>query len=252
MEGGRGAGDEQGAAPNWARQQAFWNAKDLRVAVRDRRPGGSLRSWAAEALLNDADGYYGGFHNFYLYDQGQQGFVFLPQDTDATFDWLAVFDLTGATDHPVFWWEARAKPAPMPGQHWAIVMCDAGWRRKYADAMATLLGQWDVGADPGLDRRVVAADRRRRRGRPAQLGDGRQFQHGGRAGAREIVATRADYLRTFVDCEQNGNGRRPGRRRRALVRRLPRRRRRRFTSAPPRLCNGVDDNCNGTVDEGCQ
>ena len=50
---------------------------------------GSIMTWAAEALLNNADGYYGGFHNFFLYDQGQQGFVFLPQDTDATFDWLA-------------------------------------------------------------------------------------------------------------------------------------------------------------------
>ena len=45
---------------------------------------GSLTSWAAEALINDSDGYYGGSHNFCLYDQGAAGFIFLPQDTDST------------------------------------------------------------------------------------------------------------------------------------------------------------------------
>ena len=28
----------------------------------------SVTEWAAEALLNDGDGYYGGGHNFYIYD----------------------------------------------------------------------------------------------------------------------------------------------------------------------------------------
>ena len=79
---------------------AFWNATDLAALSAIVDVPGSLTTWAAEALLNDADGYYGGFHNFLLYDQGQKGLVFLPKDTDSTFDWLAVFDLAGADRSP--------------------------------------------------------------------------------------------------------------------------------------------------------
>ena len=209
-----------------------------------------MRSWGAEALLNNADGYYGGFHNFFVYDQGQKGFVFLPQDTDATFDWLALFDLTGAADHPVFWWEPRAKPAPAPGPHWSIVMADAGWRRKYADAIATLLGRWDVGQIQGWidtwSKQIaadVAAD-------PHSWATADNFNTAV-AQARQIVSARVDYLRTFVDCEQNGAGAdQDGDGARwcddcrdddAAIH-----------LGAAETCNGVDDNCNGTVDEGCQ
>ena len=112
-------------------------------------------------------------------------------------------------------------------------MSDADQRRKYADAIAAQLAKWDVAQIQGWidawSQQIagdVAAD-------PHTLGDGRQLQHGGRVGARRSFESRADYLRTFVDCEQTER-RRHGRRRRALVRRLPRRRRRRSTSARPR------------------
>ena len=80
-----------------------------------------MKEWAGEALINNADGYYGGNHNFYIYDTGAKGFVFLPNDTDATFDWLTQFDLTPSNQHPVFFWEGRAQPAAAPGPR--------GWRR---------------------------------------------------------------------------------------------------------------------------
>jgi hypothetical protein len=35
-----------------------------------------------EAVINDADGYYGGAHNFYLYDQGPAGYVWLGKLVD--------------------------------------------------------------------------------------------------------------------------------------------------------------------------
>jgi len=83
------------ANPNWDRLMTFKTAKDLASISSIVDIQGSLTTWGAEALLNDGDGYYGGFHNFYVYDQGQPGFVFLPQDTDSTFDWLVQFDLVG-------------------------------------------------------------------------------------------------------------------------------------------------------------
>jgi len=234
--------------PDVSRIDAFWDATDLASMSAIVDVQGSVSSWAAEALLNNADGYYGGMHNFYLYDQGSSGFIFLPHDTDATFDWLALFDLPGAGDHPVFWWEPRAKPAPLPGAHWLIVMADADWRKKYADAIAAQLARWDVSEIQGwIDKwsqqiaADVAAD-------PHSWATADDFNNAV-AKAREIVQTRADYLRTFIDCE-NGNGADADgdgarwcddcRDDDASIH-----------LGAPEVCNGVDDNCNGTIDEGC-
>ncbi|HXU00343.1 MAG TPA: CotH kinase family protein [Polyangia bacterium] len=233
---------------DWTRLQAFKDANDLAAVSAIVDVKGSITTWAAEALLNDADGYYGGFHNFLLYDQGAPGMVFLPKDTDSTFEYLALFDLPDAADHPVFFWEARAKPAPPPGRDWMIVLSDDGWRRKYADAIAAQLAHWDVGQIQGWidgwSQQIaadVAAD-------PHSWATPDDFNMAV-AKAREIVKTRADYLRTFVDCE-NGNGADADgdgarwcddcRDDDASIH-----------IGAPELCNGVDDNCNGTVDEGC-
>jgi hypothetical protein len=233
-----------------ARVAAFWAATDLAAVSAIVDVPGSLTTWASEALLNDADGYYGGFHNFLLYDQGQKGLVFLPKDTDSTFDWLAVFDLVGAVDHPVFWWEPRAKPAPTPGQQWVIVLSDADQRRKYAEAIAAQLAKWDVAQIQGwIDAwsQQIAADVA---SDPHAWATPDNFNTAV-ASARQVVQSRADYLRTFVDCE-NGNGADMDgdgarwcddcRDDDASIH-----------LGVPEICgNGVDDNCNGAVDEGCQ
>jgi hypothetical protein len=234
---------------NYSRMDAFWNATDLASMSSVVDLPRSLNTWAAEALMNDADGYYGGFHNFYLYDQGAPGLVFLPKDTDSTFDWLAVFDLPGAVDHPVFWWEARAKPAPTPGQHWVIALSDADTRRKYADAITTMLGKWDVAQIQGWidtwSRQIAddVADDPRAWATPDNFNTAIKQ-------ARDIVQSRADYLRTFVDCENGSGADMDGDGARwcddcrdddASI----------HLGAPEICGNGVDDNCNGAADEGC-
>jgi len=236
-------------APNYARQQSFWDAKDLASVSAIVDLQGTMNTWAAEAILNDADGYYGGNHNFFIYDQGQQGFIFLPLDLDATFDWLALFDQVGATNHPVFWWSDRAKPAPTPGHVWSVVMQDEGWRRKYADAMAALLAKWDTAK---IQERIdswskqlaphVAED-------PHSWATPDNFNSAVQK-AREVAASRPEFLRTFIECEQNGTGAdKDGDGARwcddcrdddASVH-----------AGAAETCNGTDDNCNGLVDEGC-
>ena len=239
-------------SPNYGRLTTFLAAEDLGSLTAIVDVQDSLTSWAAEALLNDADGYYGGSHNFYLYDQGAAGYLFLPDDTDSTFDWLADFDLVGATDHPVYFWYARAKPAPLPGDKWMIVLGDAGWRAKYAQAIAGLLAKWDVGQIQGWidswSQQIADAAG----SDPHAWATAAQVQQA-TATARAVIAQRAAYLQTFVDCEAgvaaaatdaDGDGYRwcdecddanaavhPG---------------------AAEICgNGIDDNCNGQIDEGC-
>ena len=179
--------------------------------------------WAAEALLNNGDGTYGGNHNFYIYDQGAKGFVYLPNDTDATFEWMSLFDLTPYDAHPIYWWANRAQPAPPPTEVWLAAMGDPAWRQKYVDAIADparalgrgqLQGWIDTWSQQIAD--AVAPI-------PTRWATPEQFRMAVGA-ARETVAKRRDYLQSFVDCDAGRQRRRPGRRRCPLVRRLPRRR----------------------------
>jgi hypothetical protein len=244
----KGGVNPETTAPDWNRQQQYWNASNLTAlnAIVDLKS--TMNTWAAEAILNDADGYYGGSHNFYIYDQGTAGYVYLPSDTDSTFDWLAMFDLPAFDDHPIFFWQTRAAPAPAPGPHWMIAFSDAGWRKRYADAIAGMLARWDVGQVQGwIDTwsQQIAADVA---SDPHAWATPDDFNKAV-AAARDVVDKRAQYLQTFVACE-NGNGvdadgdgyrwcddcrdDDP-----------------QIHLGATEVCNGVDDNCNGVVDEGC-
>ncbi len=243
---------ETKTAGNVARLEAFDNAKDLTSLAAIMDIPGSLNAWAAEALINDSDGYYNGSHNFWLYDQGTAGFIFQPQDTDSTWDWLATFDLPGAKDHPVYWWSSRAQPAPFPGDKWLIVLGDATWRKKYADAIETLLGKFDVAQIQGWittwSQQINAAAT----SDPHAWATAADIQLATQT-AHDIVGQRAAYLKTFVDCEHgvagaatdaDGDGYNwcdecndssaavhPG---------------------AKEICgNHIDDDCNGLVDDGC-
>jgi len=238
------------AAPHWDRQAAFWHATDIASLSAIVDLPSSVMEWAGEALLNDADGIYGGTHNFYIYDQGAKGFVFLPNDTDATFEWLSLFDKTPHDDHPIYTWERRGPPAPIPSPIWLVAMNDPATRGKYVDAIAAQLAHWNVAQLQGwLDAwsqqiaDAVAAD-------PHAWATVDQF-HAAVAAAHDIIAARAEFLNSFVDCEKSAVGAdqdvdgfrwcedcrdsdpsvHPG---------------------TAEICgNSVDDNCNGAIDEGC-
>ena len=108
--------------PDLARLQMFWDAHDVASmsAVVDMNE--AVTEWSAEMLINDADGYYGGSHNFYLYDYPTKGYRWLIHDGDASFDWIGQ-----SNANPIYWWITRTTQQK-PGQHYLIVMNDPTWR----------------------------------------------------------------------------------------------------------------------------
>jgi len=230
---------------NAARLDAFWAATDfasMSSGIID--VDASLDEWAIESLLADADGYYGGSHYFFIYDQGPKGWIWLPHDVDATLDYIGRFDV-----HPLYWWEGIYLPQP-PGAHYLAVINDPAGRARYVDAIDRQLRRWDVAklqswidAWSAQIADAVAAD-------PRKTATAAQFTEAV-ARARGGIAERAEFLKKFVACERNGDGAdadadgarwcddcrddNPG-----------------IHPGASEVCgNGVDDNCDGLVDNGC-
>ncbi len=232
--------------PNRDRLRQFWDVDspgDLAAIVDIPR---SLKSWAAEAILNDGDGYWGGGHNFLIYDQGGPGYVFLPYDLDASLGYLRHF-----TGDPIFWWATRGYVGEV-GQHYKVVLDDPDLRAQFVEAIATAAAAFDPAtiqswfdAWSAQIRDAVSADPHR----PSMtsLDDFDDAIALGRGG----MAKRADFLRDWVACKHDGSGAdadndgyrfcedcrddKPG-----------------INPGASEVCgNGVDDNCNGRFDEGC-
>jgi hypothetical protein len=239
------------SSANWPRLQQLRSATTLPAVEALVDIPSTLLEWAAEAALNDADGYYGGSHNYYLYDEGGPGYVWLADHTDSALEWLEVFTPLSYQEHPIYWWAGRPSPDP-PGPDYLIVLNDPTMRAQYTSAIATQVAKWNTAEISGwIDTwsgqvaDAVAED-------PRKWATPDQFTQA-LAALRDVVQNRPRYLQSFVNCEngvpadsadRDGDGVpwcndcndndpnvHPGAR---------------------EICgNGIDDDCNGLVDDGC-
>ncbi len=239
------------SSPGWARLQALNAATDIATLQTLVDLPNTVLEWAAEAVVEDCDGYYGGSHNYFIYDQGTPGWLWIADHTDSALEWAEVFTGVSYREHPVYWWAGRVAP-DKPGADYLIVMNDPGWRAQYANAVATQVAKWDPAEISGWVTAwtpqiasAMAAD-------PHKWATADQSKMA-IAALEDEIQKRPQYLQSFVRCEQgspadatdadgdgvpwcndcdDGN---------AAV----------HPGAPEICGNHVDDDCNGVVDENC-
>lgn len=123
----------------WDRIDAFWTAAEtgsLEELDQLADLEASIHVWAAEAVLPQADGYYMGRANFYLYDHPTRGFLWLPEDLDSAFDFAPA--------------NVDAMYPVCSGQfaddrmHYLLVMDDPSWRDRYVAALREQLRAYDA------------------------------------------------------------------------------------------------------------
>jgi hypothetical protein len=238
-------------SPNWARLEALNAARDIGTLQTLVDLPNTVLEWAAEAVVEDCDGYYGGSHNYYVYDQGTPGWVWVADHTDSALEWAEVFTGVSFKEHPIYWWAGRVAPDP-PGIDYLLVMNDANWRAQYVNAIATQVAKWDANEISGWVSSWTAQIAGALAADPHKWATTAQSQTAV-ASLQDMIKNRPVYLQSFVSCEQgnaadatdaDGDGVpwcddcddanatvHPG---------------------GPEICgNHVDDDCNGVVDENC-
>jgi len=197
FEGGRTPKTNE-LMPNRQKLAMFWAARDITALTAVADLEASVMEWAAEAMLNDGDGYWGGGHNFYIYDYPGKGYRWIIDDADATFGWLGQVGL-----NPIYWWAARAT-MQNPGQHYLIVIADPTWRGRYVDALRQQLARWDVAKLQGWVDAWSAQIAEAVEKDPHRL-HGMHEHDEAVAYMRQVIADRATYVAKFLAC-QDGSG----------------------------------------------
>jgi hypothetical protein len=158
----------------------------------------SMQEWAAEAMVGDADGYYNGRANFFLYDHPDRGFIWLPHDVDTALDPdFLVPDTTPLFPSCVARWADD-------WHHYVVALNDPEGVELYAQALADVRARYDVTTmqdrvDAWADQIAVAAGEDPHK--PFTM-DSHYLQV---TRMWDYVAERAAYLDAWLGC-WNGSG----------------------------------------------
>jgi hypothetical protein len=173
-------------------RDAFWAATDTASIAAIADMDEALLEWASEAMLADADGYWIGHWNFFLYDHPTRGWLWVPHDLDAAIDW--------ADPHidPMFYWEGQTSWYP-PQIHYGAVIRSVVWRDRY---VAALRRAHDAYVAAGLPEQL---DRDAAQIRDAAEADPtRPFTFDDHlnevAYLRYAITTRIDSVQAWLDC----------------------------------------------------
>lgn len=225
---------------SWARVDQLWDTYDRAGFDALVDEDAAVKEWAAEAVIGDADGYYNGRANFYLYDHPDRGFIWIASDLDTVFaDEYLPFESSPVFPSCFARWDGD-------WQHYELMMKDAGGLEMYVHEVAAAHDRYDVS---GMQARVddwSAQIARAAAEDPHQPFGGDAFDVGV-TDMRSYVAARAEYLDAWLGCREAGSGPdedadgydmchdcndidatvRPG---------------------APETCNLIDDDCDGRTD----
>jgi hypothetical protein len=174
------------------RLDAFWAAKTPAAIAAIADMDEALLEWAGEAMLGDADGYWIGHYNFFLYDHPTRGWLWIPHDLDADINWL------DPRIDPLYYWGGDPAWAP-PWQHYSAIIKDPAWLDRYVAALRRANDVWAAAELPAMVDRFAAQVRDAAAADPT-----RPFpfeQHLAEvAYLRSSLITRLDSVRAWLDC----------------------------------------------------